>query len=303
SGSGVVENSFDPSLAGIGTHVLTYNWSDGANCNYETTTSVEVQALPTAQIALSADTICLGESITASVANLANENATFQWQLDGEDVGNTAEINLSSFALGGVYDLNLIIESEACTYQVASNIFVGDISLVLDSLPAPISLGDAVTLAATAHSNLDFALNLDWFNETSDELLCADCPALTISPNETSIYTLLATDTQGCTTTLSTTVSVLLPNRVVIPNAFSPNGDGKNDLFRIQGINIVSVDWFIYDRWGYQIAALPNVSATEGWDGQRDGVKVEIGTYIYHVVVYFEDGIVQPVSGHVSLIR
>ncbi|MBL7785105.1 MAG: CotH kinase family protein [Chitinophagales bacterium] len=66
---------------------------------------------------------------------------------------------------------------------------------------------------------------------------------------------------------------------ILIPTAFSPNGDDVNDLFRIAGNDATAAEIHIYDRWGREVFASSNIS--EGWDGKNKGIDLPIGAYSY----------------------
>jgi gliding motility-associated-like protein len=89
---------------------------------------------------------------------------------------------------------------------------------------------------------------------------------------------------------------------VFIPNAFTPNGDGNNDVFNIRlGVDAVGMEMRIFDRWGNEVF-LSN-TLEDGWDGTFKGKGMDIGTYQYLVKVKFRDKSVETYKGDVSLIR
>jgi gliding motility-associated-like protein len=91
------------------------------------------------------------------------------------------------------------------------------------------------------------------------------------------------------------------PTSVIIPNVFSPNGDGQNDLFGISGSGIVSVKADIYNRWGSLIFSAQQLN--EGWDGRTTaGTECSEGTYFYILVVETNDESVIH-KGTLTLIR
>ncbi|MEZ0609835.1 gliding motility-associated C-terminal domain-containing protein [Fibrella sp. WM1] len=113
------------------------------------------------------------------------------------------------------------------------------------------------------------ALYLD--DPTSTTPLC--------SPVDSQTYTVRAEVLGGCTATASVTVVVV--DRLYIPSAFSPNGDGQNDVWQLQNAeSFPDCDIRVFNRWGelvYQCTGLPN----EPWDGTYRQIPVEAGTYTY----------------------
>ncbi len=88
-------------------------------------------------------------------------------------------------------------------------------------------------------------------------------------------------------TSVSNIACLELPPKVIIPNAFSPNGDGLNDIFYAQGIFIQNLtgkpalDYMlrVYNRWGELLFETNDIN--KGWDGNYKGEAAEIGVYIY----------------------
>ena len=100
---------------------------------------------------------------------------------------------------------------------------------------------------------------------------------LTNAELATLTFTLSATDT------LMAYFTVLEVRAILIPTAFSPNGDGVNDEFRIMGNDIKAASLEVFDRWGKKVFESDN--PTIGWDGMVKGKVAEMGTYVYHAVV------------------
>jgi gliding motility-associated-like protein len=91
------------------------------------------------------------------------------------------------------------------------------------------------------------------------------------------------------------------PEPFFIPNAFSPNGDGNNDLFTVYGDGIASVDLNIFNRWGELVYETGNSLA--GWDGTYKGEMQPVGVYAYVAVITFLDNSKVTKTGTVALMR
>jgi gliding motility-associated-like protein len=105
-------------------------------------------------------------------------------------------------------------------------------------------------------------------------------------------YTVLLTVTNGngCVSTQSETIVVTnLISSIKVPNVFTPNGDGSNDVFLISSQGITQMDVKIYDRWGVQLADLSDPA--QNWDGRtKTGTVVVNGTYYYVLSAKGQDG-------------
>ncbi|WP_017731630.1 T9SS type B sorting domain-containing protein [Nafulsella turpanensis] len=92
-----------------------------------------------------------------------------------------------------------------------------------------------------------------------------------------------------------------IPMRGYFPNAFTPNGDEQNDVFKAEGLFVKEVDLQIYNRWG---ALVFRTNDNElGWNGTRNGEELPTGTYIFKAVVTTIDGTRHTEQGAVFLIR
>ncbi len=119
-------------------------------------------------------------------------------------------------------------------------------------------------------------------------------------PDSSMLYIVQVIDTNNCSST--DTVSVRIYERgVEIPSAFTPNGDGKNDVFRIANLTTQHVIEFrVFNRWGQQVYSAEN---NAGWNGTFNNVEQPIGTYNYVIKVTFHDGSLKTFTGAVTLIR
>ena len=127
----------------------------------------------------------------------------------------------------------------------------------------------------------DFA---QYFWAPSDYLSCTTCPSPVSTPSDTIEYVVTVTTSQGCTDTLVYRVIVSPPcdpSRIRIPNAFTPNGDGDNDVFTIvpyEGTEVIE-RLTIYNRWGQRIYV--GTGANASWDGTSDGKPAPADVYVW----------------------
>ena len=123
----------------------------------------------------------------------------------------------------------------------------------------------------------------------------------TLKPTKNTTYTLVAIDKYGCKNEDSIHVNIDYRDNLMVPTAFSPNGDGRNDVFRVANLTFQKiVEFRVYNRWGQELFNSINNS---GWDGTWKGVPQDMGTYSYFVKVGFPDGIIETYKGEITLIR
>jgi len=122
----------------------------------------------------------------------------------------------------------------------------------------------------------------------------------TASPQQSITYLVIGTNEQGCSD--SATVTILVDDRLFVPNAFTPNNDGLNDVFRINNFGYRAVATMrIFNRWGQKV--FETFDGTRGWDGTFNGRPADVGTYYYQIHLSMNDGSLNLLKGEVSLVR
>ncbi len=258
--------------------------------------------MPKVSITASDTVICQGKAVTfkASVIN-PDSISTYQWQLNGSNVGyNNSNYTNDKLNEGDIIKCIITVNSRGCpvTQNIASNAITMFIKLVPDVALLPgdttISAGNKVQLTAVVAGDL-FSYNWnpsEWLNSASVLNPIA-------SPLNTTKYVFTAVNSNGCTVQKSILIHVSIS--LFMPNAFTPNGDGRNDIVRIPaGTSIKLKEFAIYNRWGEKIFSTNNI--TYGWNGYFNGQLQPEGIYIYVIRGFTQ---YQPVNllGTVILIR
>ena len=133
-------------------------------------------------------------------------------------------------------------------------------------------------------------------------LSCYYCPYPTASPTVTTTFTVTGTDTNQCVSSDHVTIVVLNGgNELYIPNAFSPNGDGINDVFLAYGTNIKTIKMQIFNKWGELI--YESDDKTKGWNGKYEDQFVQMDVYVYRIECEWIDGNTRKRIGNISLIK
>ena len=196
-----------------------------------------------------------------------------------------------------------VTDANACgkTYQF----FVDDSSSFSQAIqawasPYHIYAGEKSRLCVT---DLGPGFTYQWTPEdglSSTTGLCVDA-----SPEENTVYRVYVFDIFGCKR--SDTVGIEVEHfvcdvpYVYVPNSFTPNNDGLNDLLYVRGEVVESVHFAIYDRWGECVFETYNQQ--QGWDGTFKGKDCDQGVYVYYVEVYCIGKLKSLIKGNVTLIR
>ena len=124
-----------------------------------------------------------------------------------------------------------------------------------------------------------------------------------VAPLSTTIFTVTVMNSDSCYA--SDTITIYVDNELskFIPTAFTPNGDGLNDVFRLCNVHYQKlVEFSVYNRWG-QMVYHNTTDPMKGWDGTFNGQPQDMGVYQYLIRVAYPDGYVETYQGNVTLVR
>ncbi|MEM6965191.1 MAG: gliding motility-associated C-terminal domain-containing protein, partial [Bacteroidota bacterium] len=290
----------NPTVNQPGTYqlVVTDN-SNGCTATDEVVIS-ENTNLPTAFEIEQTEISCNGENDgLLNVLGTQGGTPPYEYTFDGSSFMGTTTF---SFIGAGSYSLS-VMDALGCELQTEVT-FLDPPPFILNLGPdITIELGDEAQIQGQANSPYDSI----WWNPHSS-LPCDDCPNPVVSPTETTTYSASAINFNNCIDTDDLTVFVEKNRNVFIPNVFSPNDDGFNDVFYIfGGDDVEKIRTFrIYNRWGEQIFELndffPN-DDTKGWDGFFKGKRMNPAVFVYFAEIEFKDGLVRIYKGDVALRR
>ena len=237
---------------------------------------------PTVTIAAPVLEACVGTPLTFSATPENYGDYTFyQWFVNDYGTGNNSPVFTTDQLKNGdkVYcTLSTSIPGCFITANVPSNyktVTIRDTPVIVFSPPdtSVLSGGSALLNASVMGSIASFIWQPDALLLTPEALTSYTRPL-----EENTVFSLAVTDMNGCKTSNSLHVKVLYKMR--LPSAFTPNKDGKNDIFRIPPGSSVTLQQFsVYDRWGHIIFETADIS--KGWDGTYNGLDLSAGTYIY----------------------
>jgi gliding motility-associated-like protein len=109
---------------------------------------------------------------------------------------------------------------------------------------------------------------------------CTTCATTTVYPQEETFYTATVTDANGCTN--FAVVPIYFEPLIYVPNAFTPDGDGFNNVFQAIAHNIDEFEMLIFDRWGEVIYVMNNLE--DYWDGSYKGSLALDEVYVWQIV-------------------
>ena len=166
-----------------------------------------------------------------------------------------------------------------------------------------INIGQSITVTASVSSDVTTAI---WTPPTG--IVSTSFPSVTVKPNVDQQYKVTVSNAGGCTAEALVNVFVICDGaNVFIPNTFSPNGDGNNEVFYPRGTGLFRIKNIkIFNRWGEQVFERYNFKAnneSDGWDGTFKGQKLMPDVYVYIMDIQCENNSILTYKGNVALIK
>ena len=177
------------------------------------------------------------------------------------------------------------------------------IYLTVNTIPLPNFHVNSKELTVKYGSSVQLGVNTNIYSYIWAPISTLDNPYKTnpiATPWEPTQY--IVTGFNGnCSSSDTVNVNIDYSANLFVPSAFTPNGDGQNDVFRVGNLTFQKIIEFrVLNRWGNEIYhALDN----HGWDGSWNGIRQDVGIYYYLIRVESLDGTIQTFTGDVTLIR
>ncbi len=299
-------NGTTPQINSLVAGIYTVTVFDGNGCTNVSTVAI-IEPTPLVVSFTVNDLDCFGLNDGAIQVETSGGAPPYKFSLNN---GPAQASNLFVGLTSGAYtltaaDANDCAQTEAIvvnaavplTVDLGDNIFIG--------------LGDSTVLTANITGvSFDSILSIIWTPPFND----AECPpqgCLTqlVTPLISTVYTVQVEALNGCMEEDQVTVIVDRRRQIYVPNVFSPNEDGVNDLFSIYakpGTVSKIHSLLVFDRWGNALYSmedfLPN-SPTIGWDGRFKGQPMNPGVFVWVAEIEFIDGQRESYKGDVTIVR
>lgn len=246
------------------------------------------------------DTLCIGEKTQLNATGAVSYTWLPTTGLDNPNIKNP----LASPIITTLYTVIGTDEKKCFNDTGYINIVVYDypkFNIVETLIKA--NVGNNIPIVTTNSSDI-----IKWKWTPPTWLNCNNCGTPVATITQDVKYVAEAINAGGCTTKDEITIEALCNGyNIFIPNTFSPNGDGMNDIFFPRGKGIFAIrNWKIFNRWGEVVfnknEATANL-ATDGWDGTYKGQKLGPDVYVYFLEVICDNNTVIPVKGNIAIIK
>lgn len=278
-----------------------------SNCTNSYTIPNAIKVVQSPIIEIGGDTAtCIHETLLHSGVFLVPDTSVVSWQWTFPN-GNTAAVQnppVQTYNTTG----NFIVQATAtnssgCATTVSQPITVNPLPTV--TMPGQITVqsGYSVLIPATYSAGVN---NWNWTPVRG--LSCTDCATPEAGPQFNTTYTVNFSDINGCRNQSSIDVVVVCLNgNLFMPNTFSPNGDGSNDVFYPRGTGLYIIKALrIFNRWGevvFEKREFPPNNPVHGWDGRYKNKAPVADVYVYQVEVQCSNGETIRLNGNIALIQ
>jgi gliding motility-associated-like protein len=277
--SGLSAQTFTDSLPSIvlhtpGAYNLQLSTVSAEGCASNTASgSFTVSTTP--QVSFQGETVCAGTTLTLTGINGNNiPIAQWYWELGGSILGTTQSIQHVFTGADTATVFLWGISAQGCISDTFSQPIEIQATHASAGKDTAVALGYSIQLQASGGTYYTWSPPV--YLDNPD---IAD-PIATL-PEDTR-YTVTAYSTAGCPSSASILIKVYKGPAIYVPTAFTPNGDGANDVLKIVAPGISRLTYFqIYDRWGKEVFNTTSINAT--WDGTISGKPVPSGTYVWMI--------------------
>lgn len=290
------------SYAAPGPYTVKLILNDTAYCNNAGEKKIDINVADLVKASFGTDTVGCAP-YNALFTYTGAGGATFFWQF-GDGTTSTDKNPVHTYTTPGTYPVKLVVSDPNTCNQTDSafiSIRVSDKPSALFSYqPNPTTFNSPVRFTNLSGN----AVRYQYRFGDGDSLHVIKRDSVVVHDyNLSGNYNacLVAYNSAGCSDTFCLPVKITIIPAVDVPSAFSPNGDGVNDMLQIRGYGVRSVMLKVWNRWGeivFQTNTIKNA-----WDGRVNGVLQPMDVYTYTLEGELEDGTKFQKKGDITLIR
>ena len=272
--------------------------TDSNGCKHDTALTIVDTSGLLSYTANSFDVGCRSARLTADADKGSRPGMQYLWSFSDDDTASGNPV-IHTFPTDSPNSaMVVVIDSVGCADTVKLVVNINYIMKAdFDKNPDVSAPNKPVTFISTSFKN---ATIFNW--DFGDGTTATGEQALRIfSDSGMHHVCLIASDTNACADTVCKDVLIDADKIIAVPTAFSPNGDGENDMLFAHGFRIASFHMRVLDRWGKVMFETEKLNA--GWDGRYKDMPQPADTYGYIIEVAYTDGTTEKKSGNVTLLR
>lgn len=288
----------------IGVKAGTYTLTVSDRCEVVTLSTVVLPPTAPPPPVAAGDTICVGDTARLFVKS-PNGAYTYNWYstASGSTINASGiSYNISPASLPATYYVELqygncrstrtsvaVMQATPLTQPIVTAINISANAVTFQWQPVPGANGYLVSVNGGVY-----------ITPTSGSLGTTHIIG-SLQPKETLTIHVIALGVTPCQNSQGKATATTLADEIFIPNSFTPNGDGKNDLFKVYGNVLANMEMKVFNQWGELLYAGKDIST--GWDGTHKGRQQPIGVYFYVIRLILIDKSEVVRKGSVNLLK
>jgi gliding motility-associated-like protein len=267
--------------------ITSYNFSGTVVCSE--TKMMPILVIPQVTPSISNNiAVCIGEKVTLR----ASGGNTFLWKPNSGLNSNNTSAVVANPSVTTVYTVH-VSNNGSCGHDATVSVVINLKPTVFAGKDSTFNLDEPMFIRANGTGTLT------WIS--GDGIYCRDCPETKIVATQSGCYVIETVNEFGCKASDEVCIEVTLNSGVYIPNGFTPNDDGLNDVFLVYGYSISDVTMEIFDKWGEKLFSSSDQKL--GWNGTYKGTICKNDSYVYKVGYKSLDGKKHFKTGYISINR
>ena len=302
AGTGITDPTgiFDPLVAGVGTHTVTYLHTQG--CGGTNSMNIVVNSLPDSDF--SADVFNGCAPVTVQFITDPSVNAS-SWDFGDNTTASTPGTAQHTYNSAGTYTVTLTNTANGCSSSTTKTNYIEIYPIPNAHFNTNQQVVPQTETTAQFHNHSVNGDSYFWtFGDGDDSSLEEPSHTFPQVPGNYTV-TLTVTSVNGCTDVTSLIITVKDNKIIYVPNTFTPDGDEFNNVFApviTAGYDTQNYSFTIFDRWGETLFESHDV--TKGWDGTYLGKLVQAGIYTWTIrIKSLEDDRYEVFNGHLNMLR
>ncbi|RAJ88274.1 gliding motility-associated-like protein [Chitinophaga dinghuensis] len=296
----IIPDGINPTLTATVVGTYTAKATDGYGCSAMATNNLVVTQVVPPKAAFSFNGYCKDVAVVLANTSQINNAGTVNYTWDSGDgqTSTTAEPQFI-YSTTGTYNVQLKVSMEECPNLTSTIVHPITIEAAQPGKKLAAIYASAGIPQKITGRNFTTA-GYAWTPSTGLNTTTVYNPMATINNSET--YQIAMTFPSGCVTTDTLAVNVVIGSEIFVANAFTPNGDGRNDILNVKLRDIIKFNYLrIFTRWGSKV--FETRDATQGWNGYFNHELQPLGTYLWIAEGVDKDGRVIHREGAVTLLR
>ena len=284
---------------GDGAYVVSLTVIDENQCDVTETKVLQIYQQPIADFEIDTNWACDSTIVYCNNIGTYSTSSTFYWDFGN---GNSQQENPSyTFNQVGEHSISLEVTNEYGCKDVLEltdtiSIYASPDAAFFSPNNNPIYVNDQISFV-----DLSSTVN-QWYWDFGDGEYSTDQNPFK-SYNEAATYEvkLVIVDENTCQDSTFQSFDVFPYSSYYIPNAFSPNGDGENDVLYLRGMEIAELDFKVFNRWGEVVFETSDINI--GWDGAYNSEPLDADVFVYTLGLKYASGVEDFARGNITLVR